>query len=101
MTGTIAYRERIALGPGTVAAIRLRDVSLADAPSVPIAEQVIRNPAFRIEYDPAAVDERRTYGLQAEIREDGRLLFVNDTAYDVITGDRPTHVDMVLVRVAP
>ena len=106
VTGTITYRERVALGPDAVATIQLRDVSLADAPSVLVAEQSIANPgsvpiAFRIEYDPAAIDERRTYGIQADIREGGRLLFANDTAYDVITGGQPAHVDMVLVRVAP
>ena len=108
VTGTITYRARAAPGPGAVATIQLRDVSLADAPSVLIAEQTIANTgapgvpvAFRIEYDPAAIDERRTYAIQASIREDGRLLFANDTVYDVITYGRPDHVDMALVRVAP
>ena len=109
VTGTIAYREGVALGPGAVATIQLRDVSLADAPSTLVAEQTIAlagvDPgvavAFRVEYDPAAIDERRTYAIQASIREDGRLLFANHTAYDVITGGQPDHVDMELERVTP
>ena len=106
VSGTIAYGEGIALPPGAVAVVQLRDVSLADAPSVLIAEQRIANPgsapiAFRIGYDPARIDARRTYAVQAEIRDGDRLLFVNDTAYEVLTGGQPDRVDMVLVRVAP
>ncbi len=104
VTGTITYRERIALSPDAVIEVVLADVSLADAPSVTIAQQTITNPGqvpvpFRIEYDPAVIDERRTYGLLVRIMEGNRLAFINDTAYDVITGGRPTSVDMVLVKV--
>ncbi len=43
VTGSITYRERIALPPSAVVAVKLVDVSLADAPAVLIAEQIIRN----------------------------------------------------------
>lgn len=33
ITGTVAYRERIALPPNAVVTVTLEDVSLADAPS--------------------------------------------------------------------
>ena len=104
VTGTITYRERIALSPDAVVEVKLSDVSLMDAPSITIEEQVIRNPgqvpiAFEIEYDPGEIDERFTYAIEVSITEDGDLLFIDDTAYDVITGDNPDHVDMVLVMV--
>ena len=104
VTGTITYRERIALSPDAVVEVKLSDVSLMDVAAVTIEEQVIRNPGqvpieFEIEYDPDEIDERFTYAIQVRITEDGNLLFINDTAYDVITRNNPDHVDMVLVRV--
>ena len=48
------------------------------------------------------INSRNTYSVSARIEEsDGRLAFINDTAYDVITGGNPDRVDMVLVLVEP
>ena len=84
--------------------VKLVDVSRADAPAITIGEQIIENPgqvpiAFEIEYDPAAIDERFSYAVGVRISEGGKLEFINDTRYSVITRDNPTHVDMVLVKV--
>ena len=105
VTGTVRYRERIALSPGATLEVQLRDVSLQDAASKLIAEQVIQNPGqvpikFKIEYNRNDLDPRNTYAVQARIKEsDGRLAFINDTAYDVITRGNPDKVDMLLVMV--
>lgn len=40
ITGTVTYRERIALTPGAIVTVQLRDTSLQDVASVLIAEQV-------------------------------------------------------------
>ena len=104
VSGTITYRERMALGPDATVEVELRDVSLQDAPSITIAKVTITNPgqvpvSFEIEYDPSAIDERATYAVRATINDRGQMLFTNTTAYDVITQGNPTHVDMVLERV--
>lgn len=105
--GTVTYRERIALSPGAVVTVQLRDTSLMDVASELIAEQVITNPgqvpiAFEVNYNEDDINPRNTYSIQARITEsDGRLAFINDTAYDVITRGNPTRVDMVLVIVQP
>ena len=104
VTGTVTYRERIALAPNAVVEVKLIDISRADAPAVTVGEQVIENPgqvpiAFEIEYDPSKIDERFTYAVQARIMEGDRLAFINDTRYAVITRGSPTHVDMVLIKV--
>ena len=107
VTGTVTYRERIALSPGATLEVQLRDVSLQDASSILIAEQVIPNPGqvpvkFRVKYKRADLDQRNTYFITARIKEsDGRLAFINDTAYEVITRGNPNRVDMVLVMVEP
>ena len=107
VTGTVTYRERIALSPGAVVTVQLRDTSLMDVASELIAEQVITNPgqvpiSFEVHYNKDDINPRNTYSIQARITEsDGRLAFINDTAYDVITRGNPTRVDMVLVIVQP
>ncbi len=105
VTGTVTYRERIALAPDATVQVQLRDTSLQDTASILIAEQVIRSPGqvpikFRIDYNREDLDPRNTYSISARIMgPDGRLLFINDTAYDVITRGNPDKVDLLLVMV--
>ncbi len=107
VTGSVTYRKRLALTPGATLVVQLRDVSLQDTASILIAEQVIPNPgqvpiAFKIEYNKDDLNPRNTYSIGARIMEsDGRLAFINDTAYEVITRGNPDKVDMVLVLVEP
>jgi len=107
VSGTVTYRERIALTPDARLIVQIRDTSYADAAAELIAEQVISDPgqvpiSFEVDYDPDDIDSRNTYSVSARIEEsDGRLAFINDTAYDVITRGNPKRVDMVLVLVQP
>ncbi len=107
VSGTVTYRERIALAPDATLIVQIRDTSYADASAQLIAEQVISDPgqvpvSFEVDYDADDIDSRNTYSVSARIEEsDGRLAFINDTAYDVITGGNPKWVDMVLVLVEP
>ena len=107
VSGTITYRERIALSDAAIVIVELRDVSLADAPAPLIAKQTISDPGqvpieFRVPYSREDIDPRNTYGISARIVEsDERLAFINDTAHDVITRGNPSRVDMVLVVVQP
>ena len=104
--GSVTYRERIALPPTAQLEIVLADVSLADAPYRKISDVKI-TPAgqvpiqFMIEYDPTKINPSFTYAVMARITEGGKLLFVNDISYQVITRGRPNTVEMVLKRVNP
>lgn len=104
VVGEIAYLEDVALPPDAVLEVRIADVSIADAPSVTISERTIANPgqvpiSFALGYDPDDIDERFDYSVQASITQGGRLLFVNDTVYSVLTRGYGERVDMVLVQV--
>ena len=107
VSGSVTYRERLALTPDATLIVELRDVSYADGPAPLIARQTIPGPGqvpirFRVEYSRADIDERNLYSIQAKIIEaDGRLAFTNDTAYEVITDGNPNTVDMLLVLVLP
>lgn len=102
VTGTVTYRERIVLPPTATIRVQVVDVSRADAPAILLGEQLIRANgkqvpfAFEIPYESARIEANHTYAVQARIDADGRLWFVSDTRYPVITRSAPTHVDMVL-----
>ena len=105
--GTVNYLENLELTDDAVLRVSLRDTSYADAAAELIAEQVITNPGqvpikFNVEYDPDDLDPRNTYSISARIIEAGdRLAFINDTAYDVVTGGNPSRVNMLLVMATP
>ena len=107
VTGSVTYRERLALTSGATLKVQLRDVSYQDAASELIAEQVIHDPGqapikFRVKYNRDDLVSRNTYAIQADIIEsDGRLAFTNDISYEVVTRGNPNKVDMVLVMVEP
>ena len=106
VTGTVTYRQRSALPPTARVMVQLADVSLADAPAQIISEQTIPTEGkqvpfpYRLEYDPAKIIESHTYAVQARIMDGDKLLFINDTAYLVITRGNPTeNVEVVVVPV--
>jgi putative lipoprotein len=106
VTGTVTYRERIALPPTAVIKVQLVDVSRADAPAVVIGEQVIPAEgkqvpfAFEIAYDSTRIEANHSYAVQARIEDDGQLRFINDQRYAVITRGAPIYVEIVLRSVA-
>ncbi|MFC1929837.1 YbaY family lipoprotein [Chloroflexota bacterium] len=106
VTGTITYREKIALPAGAIVEIKLLDISKQGAPAVAIGEQVITTTgqqvpfSFEIKYNPATIDSRYTYAVRATITVDGKLRFTSDTTYPVITRGNPSTVEMVLKSVA-
>lgn len=102
ITGTATYRERMALPPGAVFEVSVRDVSLMDAPSVVMAS--LRRPihsvpqSFSLAIERRRLDPRARYSVHASIRSaDERLLFITDQSYPVINHGGGTHADLVLV----
>ena len=88
--GSLAYRERIALVPGSVVRVTLSDVSLADAPSSILAEQTITTTgqqvpiAFDLAVPSTQLMPRRRYSVRGTIRgPDGALMWTTDTAHPI------------------
>jgi ecotin len=99
VSGTVYYLQRRALPPGASVEVKLVDISKQDVPAVTIAEQKISNPGqvpipFELRYDPAKIDSRMTYAVQARIERGGRLLFISTGVFPVITRGNPTHVEV-------
>ena len=107
VSGTVTYRERLALTPDATLVVELRDVSYADGLAPLIARQTISGPGqvpikFKVEYNREDISSRSRYSISAKIVEsDGRLAFTNDTVYEVITHGNPDKVNMPLVLVRP
>ncbi len=92
ITGEVWYRERIALPPGSTVVVTLEDQSRADAPATVITDYTHvtegQGPySFRLIYDPAAIDDRMTYGLRARIENDGQLMFTSTEHIDPFAGE--------------
>jgi len=107
VTGSVTYLQRVALPPTATIKAQLVDVSRMDAPAGVLGEQLIAAGgrqvpfAFEIAYDPAKIVANHSYAVQARIEDDGKLRFISDQRYAVLTRGAPTHVDMVLKAVAP
>lgn len=100
--GTVTYLQRIALPPEAVIQVQLVDVSRADAPAIVLATTSFQAGgrqvpfAFALPYDPARIDERYTYAVQARITLDGQLRFISTERYAVITRGNPTTVEVIV-----
>ena len=105
VTGTITFDGDQTIPAGAVMEVQLRDVSYLDAPAPLIASQTIDDPGrfpvdFAVPYEPGDIDPRAVYGLQVSVTLNDRLIFINDTAFDVLTRGNPGRgVDMWVIAV--
>jgi len=103
VSGTVTYRERIALPPDAVVEVKLLDVSRMDVAATTIAEQTIKPShqvpiPFELVYDTALIDARMEYSVQATIKRGVNFLFVTDRRYAVLTRGNAESADLILVR---
>ena len=105
ISGTVSYRERLALSNQAELEVTLEDVSRQDVAATILARQVISDPGqvpirYELEYRPGDIDERMSYVVRAKIHDRGRLLFTTDTHTPVLTrgGGREAHLMLVAVQ---
>ena len=108
VTGTVTYRQRIALPPDAVVRLVIEDVSRADAPATSIAEEQVPTNGkqvpipFDVKYDPAALNPAHRYQIRATISSGGKLLFTSTAAHPVLTQGAPEkHIDILLQQPQP
>ena len=78
----------------------LEDVSKADAPAM-VGSVRIDKPGqvpirFEIPFDPARIDQSRSYSVRARIMVGQQLLFTTDEAYPVLTRGHDNEVQIML-----
>ena len=91
--------------PDAMLEVRLVDVSHADAEAGLIASTRyggLREGPFpvRLQYDRNAIEEGHRYALQADVRSEGRLYWINDSAVPVL-GDASTSQGEVEIPLTP
>ncbi|MBR8826512.1 MAG: YbaY family lipoprotein [Gomphosphaeria aponina SAG 52.96 = DSM 107014] len=105
VTGTVAYRERIALPPNAVVKVKLLDISRADAPAIEISAQIITTAGkqvpipFELIFNPSQIESNHAYAVRAEIFMADQLAFTTTKIYPVITQGNPQTVDLVLQKI--
>ncbi len=105
VTGTLTYRQRIALPAGAVIEVKLLDVSLQDVPAKVISEQTITTKGeqvpipFQLTFNPDQIKANNSYAVMAQIKLDNRLAFTTTRRYAVITNGEPLKVELVLEQV--
>jgi putative lipoprotein len=107
VSGTVAYRERIALPPDAAIEVKLQDVSLQDAPAETVSSTLFAPGnhqvplPFQVQYNPGDINPAHRYQVSASISVNGKLMFVSTTAYPVITQGAPSQVAIMLQQAAP
>lgn len=104
VSGTVTYRERMALPPTAVVEVMLQDVSRADAPALVLASARVERPGqvpirFDLGYNRRSIDPARRYAVRAEITDGKRVLFDTAEPVLVLTQGHDATADLVLVRV--
>jgi uncharacterized lipoprotein YbaY len=105
VTGTITYRERIALPSSARVEVQLVDATDQNETSPLIAERLIEQPgqvpiAFSLAYDPATIKASRTYALRVRIRVGEDIWFASPVEVRVLTAGNPSQVEVQLERVS-
>ena len=101
--GCAFYLERIALPENAVFEATLEDVSLMDVPAITLGSNVIESFAipvnFSIQYNSDEIKQGHRYNVRGKITVDGRLIFITDTAYPVLTGQERAELKLRMKRV--
>lgn len=105
VTGTVSYLQRVALPPDSDVIVQLRDISRLDSASGVLAEQRFTASSqvplpFELTVEPGKIDPRMRYAVAARIQRNGKLLFINDKLYLVLTQGHGNRVEMILHMVA-
>lgn len=106
ISGSVTYRQRIALPPDAILTVRVLDTSRAGAKARTLAEQTLELGAqqvpipFRLVVDRDLLGKKARITLAARIESRGKLLFINDTTYPVKIDAGKGHVEMQLRQVS-
>jgi putative lipoprotein len=105
LTGSVWYRERIALPPDSIIKVSLQNVARQDAAAELIASQAIDAQGgppwpFELRYDKARIEAQGRYVLRASIESaSGRLLFSSTQSVPAFD-DAPGSRDIMVSRVS-
>jgi len=100
--GSVTYRERIALPPGSSVQFSLYDITRSDAPGVLIVEKTIVTKGeqvpilFELGYRRAQIQAKHKYGVIVRINKDGQLLFTNSVAFPALNEAPSSGINIIV-----
>jgi len=100
--GTVGFMQPLEIPSGSTLTVQLQDTSLQDVAAKVLGETVITDFTvipipFSVAFDPTEIDTRFTYSISARITDEaGNLIFINTTAYNVITNNHPSVVEVIV-----
>ncbi|OOE55654.1 YbaY family lipoprotein [Salinivibrio kushneri] len=105
VSGSLVYRERLALPENASVTVRLVEIKTMDAPGKVISRQSFvtegqQTPLrFSLNYDPSQITATHDYVITAQIDVSDRPLFITNTVNKVITDTNHTYdPTLTLVR---
>jgi putative lipoprotein len=104
ISGSVSYRERIALPPDAIVRVTLESVG---APMEVLAEQTIKTQGkqvpipFSLNYDASSIREGTSYLIRAQILVDQQLRFSGDAAYPTAPNKKPARVEVIVRSMNP
>lgn len=107
ITGSVTYRERIALPPGALLEVALADVTDPGTATPPLAERRIHITTsqppipFSLSYDSRLLQPGRQYAVQARITVDGQPWFITRTVNHAMDFGIIRHAQVILQRHPP
>ncbi len=103
VSGSVVYRQRIALPDNAVTIVSIVDVALADAPAPVLARQEIHGGQvpipFTLTLDLADVPAHAMPSIGVRIEADGQLLWITDMVTPVDTSADSTDVTLNVIQV--
>ena len=102
ITGTVAYRERIALPPDAIVRVRLEAAAAPEMQARRVAEITIATEGkqvpipFELPYQASDIHPGTRYQVRATIGSGDKMLFVSRTPYPVITKGAPTKLEILV-----
>jgi putative lipoprotein len=103
VTGNALYLQRMALPSDAVITVTLSDTSKMDAPSETISQQNFSAKeqstpfSFSLPYSKKQILPNHRYTVSAKVTVKGKLWFINDTSYVVLTDPaHTTHLDVIM-----
>jgi uncharacterized lipoprotein YbaY len=102
ISGTVTYRQRIALPSNAAIQVVLTDITQLDVKAEIVAEQTIRTDGqqvpipFELAYNPAIIKSNHTYSVRAKITSDNKTIFESTKRHLVITRGNPTKIEVLV-----
>lgn len=103
VSGNLSYREPVKLSENAVAYVRLADVTKGQLNSSTVVQKTVKPDGdgsipFALVYKEKDINPRNEYAVDVRVIDRGRLMYISDGKFNVITQGHGHNVDVALER---